>query len=92
MTLLTADVAVPGIISGTGDIAGGRNNTDNVLVTFRFKNPDVKMEAAEEDFDARRHSICAPARSSSATAPTPPVRKLHRRARPDRLRRPLRPP
>jgi hypothetical protein len=50
MTLITKDVAVPGTINGTGDVLVVQNNTDNVLATFRFRNKDVKMEAAEDDF------------------------------------------
>ena len=50
MTMIAKDVALPGIIQGSGDVLVVQNNTDNVLATFRFKNKDVKMEAAEEDF------------------------------------------
>ena len=56
---LTADIAVPGVVTGTGDVLVIENNTDNVLTTFRFKHPDVKMEAAEEDFDVDGHHLRA---------------------------------
>ena len=58
-TLLKADVAVPGVITGSGDVLVVENNTDNVLTTFRFKHPDVKMEAAEDDFDVDGHHLRA---------------------------------
>ena len=38
-TIIAKDVAVPGMIHGTGDVLVVENNTDNVLATFRFKNP-----------------------------------------------------
>ena len=56
---LTADVAVPGVIKGTGDTLVVENTTDNVLTSFRFKNPAVKMEAAEEDFTVDGHKLRA---------------------------------
>ncbi len=59
MTLLTKDVEVPGVIQGTGDVLVVQNNTDNVLATFRFTNPGVKMEAAEEDFTVDGQSVHA---------------------------------
>ncbi len=51
LTPITKDVAIPGIVSGSGDILVVENNTDNALTAFRFKHPDTKMEAAEQDFD-----------------------------------------
>jgi hypothetical protein len=59
MTAVTKDIAVPGVIQGTGDILVVENNTDNVLTTFRFKHPDVKMEAAEQDFTIDGHALRA---------------------------------
>jgi len=58
-TAVTADIAVPGVISGTGPVLVVDNNTDNVLATFRFKNAAVKMEAAEDDFAVDGHSLRA---------------------------------
>jgi len=52
MTLLAADAAVPGTITGTGPTLIVDHTTDNTLVTFRFKHRDVKMQAAEEPFEA----------------------------------------
>jgi len=59
MTPVTADIAVPGAISGSGPVLVVENNTDNVLASFRFKNPAVKMEAAEEDFTVEGHALRA---------------------------------
>src|SRR6202012_5008617 len=59
MTMIANDVVVPGVIQGTGDVLVVENNTDNVLTTFRFKNADTKMEAAEEDFDLNGHHLRA---------------------------------
>ncbi len=52
MTLLTADVAPKGAIAGAGKTILVNHTGDNELVTFRFKLKDVKMQAAEEAFDA----------------------------------------
>ncbi len=51
MTLMAGDATVPGTIAGSGATLIVDHNTDNTLVTFRFKNADVKMLAAEEAFD-----------------------------------------
>jgi hypothetical protein len=59
MTAVAKDIAVPGIIQGSGDTLVVENTTDNVLATFRFKNADVKMEAAEDDFDLDGHHLRA---------------------------------
>ncbi len=54
-----ADIFVPGVVNGTGDTLVVENTTDNVLATFRFKHPTVKMEAAEEDFEIDGHKLRA---------------------------------
>lgn len=59
MTLLTADASVAGSIQGTGNILVVDHTTDNTLVTFRFKNADTKMLAAEDDFDLGGHHFRA---------------------------------
>ena len=41
-----------GGIEGTGSVIVVDHTTDNNLVTFRFKHADVKMQAAEEEFEA----------------------------------------
>jgi hypothetical protein len=51
MTLLAADAKAPGAIEGTGPVIVVEHTTDNNLMAFRFRNADVKMLAAEEDFD-----------------------------------------
>jgi hypothetical protein len=50
-TLLTADAKAPGGIEGTGPVVVIDHTTDNVLVQLRFKHRDVKMQAAEEEFE-----------------------------------------
>ena len=51
-TLLTADAKAPGGIEGSGPVVIVPHTTDNNLVTFRFRHADVKMQAAEEEFEA----------------------------------------
>jgi hypothetical protein len=52
MTLLTADVRVPGAITGSGDVVIVDHNGDTTIAPFRFANRDVKMLAAEAAFEA----------------------------------------
>jgi hypothetical protein len=52
MVAVTSDVRAPGGIEGTGPVLIVEHTTDNNLVTFRFKHANVRMEAAEEDFEA----------------------------------------
>jgi hypothetical protein len=52
MSAVVSDVKAPGGIEGSGPVVVVDHTTDNALVTFRFKHADVKMEAAEEDFEA----------------------------------------
>ncbi len=59
MTLLTADAVAPGGVTGSGPTLVVEHTADNALVTFRFKNPDVKMEVAEDDFDLNGHKFRA---------------------------------
>src|SRR5262245_58026523 len=59
MTLLTADAKAPGGIEGTGNTLIVEHTADNNLITFRFKNKDVKMAAAEDDFEADGHKFRA---------------------------------
>ncbi len=51
MTALTADATVPGSIDGNGDVLVIDHTTDNSLMSFRFRHKDVKMLAAEDDFE-----------------------------------------
>jgi hypothetical protein len=59
MTMITADVEPKGVIQGSGPALVVVNNTDNVLISFRFQNPTVPMQAAEEDFSIGDHKIRA---------------------------------
>ena len=59
MTMATADLAIQGIISGTGPVLIVDHTTDNTLVTFRFQNAAVKMAAAELPFEAGGHKFAA---------------------------------
>ena len=52
MRSVTADVTAPGGITGTGSVVVVDHTGDNSLVTFRFRFPNVKMQAAEEEFEA----------------------------------------
>jgi len=59
MTQITHDVTAPGGIAGSGSVIAVANTSDNTLVDFRFKFPNVKMEAAEAAFDADGHHFDA---------------------------------
>jgi hypothetical protein len=59
MTLISANVRVPGQIDGNGDILIIDHTTDNALMSFRFKNARIKMLAAEDDFEVRGHKFRA---------------------------------
>jgi hypothetical protein len=59
MTMLTADAKASGGIEGTGSVVVVEHTADNNLVTFRFKNKDVKMAAAEDDFELAGHKFRA---------------------------------
>ena len=59
MTMLTADVKAPGGIEGTGSVLVVDHTGDNTIVSFRFRNKDVKMLAAEDDFELGGHTFRA---------------------------------
>jgi hypothetical protein len=59
MTLLTADAKALGGVEGSGGILVVEHTSDNNLMTFRFKNKDVKMQVAEEDFDLNGRKLRA---------------------------------
>src|SRR5262245_39369515 len=65
MTMLTAAAKAPGGIEGTVSTGASGltlvvdHTADNNLVTFRFKNADVKMLAAEDDFEVAGHKFRA---------------------------------
>jgi hypothetical protein len=50
-TLLTADAKAPGGIEGTGGVLVLDHTTDNALASFRFRHPDVAMQATEDEFE-----------------------------------------
>jgi hypothetical protein len=52
MAMLTKDAGAPGGIEGTGPVVIVEHTTDTSLVTLRFKHADVKMSAAEAEFEA----------------------------------------
>jgi hypothetical protein len=63
MTMLKAEAKAAGGIEGSGGGDRGmlviEHTTDNSLMSFRFKNKDVKMLAAEEDFELGGHKFRA---------------------------------
>jgi len=59
MALLTTDAKAPGGIEGAGSVLVVEHTGDNNLITFRFRNKDVKMAAAEDDFEVGGHKFRA---------------------------------
>ena len=59
MTLATSDFKIAGAVAGTGRVLIVDHSTDNTLVTFRFRHKDVKMSAAEREFEAGGHKFGA---------------------------------
>ena len=59
MALLTSDAKAAGGIEGSGNVLVVEHTTDNNLVRFRYQNANVKMLAAEDDFDAAGHHFRA---------------------------------
>ena len=59
MTLLAADAKASGGVQGSGGTLVIEHTSDNNLMTFRFKNKDVKMQVAEEDFDLNGRKLRA---------------------------------
>jgi hypothetical protein len=59
MSMIGAPVKVPGRIEGSGTTLVIDHTTDNALMGFRFKNRDVKMLAAEDDFELNGHKFRA---------------------------------
>jgi len=75
MTMLTADAKAPGGIEGTGPVLVVEHTTDNNLVAFRYKHKDVRMQAAEEDFEVngrkfRAGAFVIPSANRAALEPT----------------------
>jgi hypothetical protein len=59
MTLLTTDAKAAGGIEGSGGTIVVEHTSDNALMAFRFKNKDVAMLAAEEDFELNGRKLRA---------------------------------
>ncbi|MEO7457599.1 MAG: M14 family zinc carboxypeptidase [Gemmatimonadaceae bacterium] len=59
MAMVTSDVKAAGGIEGSGNIIIVDNAADNNLTMFRFKNAGVKMQAAEDEFEAGGHKFRA---------------------------------
>ena len=59
MPLVTADVRAAGGVEGHGPVLVVEHTADVGLVTFRFKNADVRMLAAEEDFELAGRTLRA---------------------------------
>ena len=56
MTLAGADLKIAGgVVGGAGKTLIVDHTTENTLVTFRFTHANVKMAAAEKEFDAGGH-------------------------------------
>jgi hypothetical protein len=51
MTMLTADAKAPGGVEGSGSTLVVEHTADNNLVRFRYQNRDLRMLAAEDDFE-----------------------------------------
>ncbi|HYL76438.1 MAG TPA: M14 family zinc carboxypeptidase [Bryobacteraceae bacterium] len=59
MTLMTADAKPAGSLAGSGGTIIVDHTTDNSLMAFRFRNREVKMLAAEDDFELNGHKFRA---------------------------------
>lgn len=59
MALLTTDAKPRGVIEGSGPVIVIDNTTDNSLTAFRFRHRDVKMLAAEDDFELNGRKLRA---------------------------------
>jgi hypothetical protein len=59
MPLVTSDVRGAGGVEGHGPVLVVEHTADVGLVTFRFKNADVRMLAAEEDFELAGRTLRA---------------------------------
>ncbi|HEY2015683.1 MAG TPA: M14 family zinc carboxypeptidase [Bryobacteraceae bacterium] len=59
MTMLTAEAKAPGGVDGSGSTLVIEHTSDNSLMSFRYKNKDVRMLVAEEDFDLNGRKLRA---------------------------------
>ena len=59
MTLLTAEAKAAGGVDGSGGTLVIEHTGDNNLISFRVRNPSLKMMAAEDDFELNGHKFRA---------------------------------
>ena len=59
MTLLTAEAKAAGGVDGSGGTLVIEHTGDNNLISFRVRNPSLKMMAAEDDFELSGHKFRA---------------------------------
>ncbi|MEX2467169.1 MAG: M14 family zinc carboxypeptidase [Gemmatimonadota bacterium] len=59
MTRLTEPAQAPGGITGNGSVLVVDHTTDNNLAAFRFRHADVRMLAAQRDFELAGHTFRA---------------------------------
>jgi len=59
MAAVKGRVVAPGGITGSGPVVVVEHTGDNSIVTFRYKLKDVRMAAAEDDFEAAGHKFRA---------------------------------
>jgi Zinc carboxypeptidase len=59
LAIMTAEAKAPGGVEGSGGTLVVEHTSDNNLISFRFRNPDVKMMAAEDDFDLNGRKLRA---------------------------------
>ena len=52
MERINGDVRAPGGVSGSGTVYVANHNTDNALMTLRYRFKDATIDAAEEPFEA----------------------------------------
>lgn len=79
MTPLNEKAVADGGITGNGSVLVVEHTADNNIAAFRFRFPKVKMEAAEEDFDAAGRRFRAGAiiiRNANRAALEPALREL----------------
>jgi hypothetical protein len=79
MPPLQAEAVAEGGITGSGNVVVVEHTADNNIAAFRFRFPKVKMEAAEEDFDAAGRHFRAGAiiiRNANRGALEPALREL----------------
>ncbi len=59
MSLLAADAIAPGGVEGSGSTLVVEHTGDNNLMAFRYKNQDVRMLVAEDDFSLNGRKLRA---------------------------------